>query len=139
MTSEHKLQKYDSNGKLIKCIGAEGTKEGEFNSLRGITLHKNQVYVCDRNNDRLQVFDLDLNFVRTIGSLPTDKCEFKEPIDVKFDTGGNMYVTEIGNRRVQVRDASGHFVREFGQEGEQKLLGPSGLHIADDYVHVSDY
>ena len=40
---------------------------------------------------------------------------------------------------MQVRDASGHFVREFGQESEQKLLGPSGLHIADDYVHVSDY
>ena len=50
-----------------------------------------------------------------------------------------MYVTEIGNRRVQVRDASGHFVREFGQEGEQKLLGPSGLQVADKYVYVSDY
>ena len=83
MTSEHKLQKYDSNGKLIKCIGAEGTKEGEFNSLRGITLHNNQVYVCDHNNDHVQVFDLDLNFVRTIGSLPTDKCEFKEPIEIR--------------------------------------------------------
>ena len=36
-------------------------------------------------------------------------------------------------------DISGHFIRVFGQEGEGKLHRPSGLHIADKYVYVSDY
>ena len=66
--------------------------------------------------------------------------EFDAPLDVKFDTAGNMYVhvAEWGNKRVQVMDISGHFIRSFGQEGEGKLIGPSALHIADKFVYVSD-
>ena len=93
------------------------------------------MYVCDRNNRRIQVFDLDLNFVLSIGSRGSGRGEFGAPFDVKFDTAGNMYVAEVGNERVQVMDSSGRFIREFGQG---KLSRPSGLLIADKYVYVSD-
>ena len=136
--SYHKLQKFTSRGELIKCIGRRGSKEGEFGDPRGVTLYDNQVYVCDRDNHRIQVFDLDLNFVRSIGSHDKGRGEFDAPFDVKFDTAGNMYVAEFGNERVQVMDTSGQFTRVFGQEGEGKLGGPSGLHIAGKYVYVSD-
>ncbi|CAI8054909.1 E3 ubiquitin-protein ligase TRIM71, partial [Geodia barretti] len=139
VSSEHKLQKFTSRGELIKCIGRRGSKEGEFNDPRGVTLYDNQVYVCDHYNHRIQVFDLDLNFVRSIGSRGKGRGEFDAPYDVKFDTAGNMYVAEFGNGRVQVMDTSGQFIRVFGQEGEGKLRGPSGLHIVDKYVYVSDY
>ena len=140
MSSEHKMQKFTSSGKLIKCIGKEGRKEGEFDNPRGVTLYDNQVYVCDRNNHRIQVFDLDLNFVRSIGSHGEGRSEFNAPFDVKFDIAGNMYVAEYNNGRVQVLDTSGQFIRAFGQEGEGKLRGPTGLHIVDDkYVYVSDW
>ena len=135
VSSEHKLQKFTSRGELIKCTGEKGKKEGEFDVPRGLTLYDNEVYVCDRNNHRIQVFDLDLNFVRSIGSHGERRGELDAPHDVKFDTAGNMYVAEWGNKRVQVMDTSGQFVREFG---EGKLKGPSGLHIADKYVYVSD-
>ena len=85
------------------------------------------------------MFDLDLNFVQSIGSHGKGRGEFDEPHDVKFDTAGNMYVAEFDNDRVQVLDSSGHFIRAFGEEGEGKLSGPSGLHIADKHVYVSDY
>ena len=49
-----------------------------------------------------------------------------------------MYVAEFFNSRVQVLDSSGHFIRAFGEEGEGKLSGPAGLHIADKHVYVSD-
>ena len=139
VSSEHKLQKFTSSGELIKCIGREGSKEGEFNDPRGVTLYDNQVYVCDRNNHRIQVFDLDLNFVRSIGSHGKGIGEFGAPHDVQFDTAGNMYVAELGNKRVQVMDTSGQFIQSFGQEGEGKLRGPSGLHIDDKNVYVSDF
>ncbi|CAI8046057.1 RING finger protein nhl-1, partial [Geodia barretti] len=89
-------------------------------------------------NHRIQVFDLDLNFVRSIGSRGKGRGEFDAPYDVKFDTAGNMYVAEFGNERVQVMDTSGHFIRVFFQKGEGKLRWPSGLHVADKYVYVSD-
>ena len=139
VSSEHKLQKFTSSGELIECIGREGSKEGEFNDPRGVTLYDNQVYVCDSNNHLIQVFDLDLNFVRSIGSRGKGRGEFGAPHDVQFDTAGNMYVAEYGNGRVQVMDTSGQFIRSFGQEGEGKLRRPSGLHIIDKYVYVSDW
>ena len=135
VSSLNKLQKFTSTGELIKCVGRKGGKEGEFDVPRGLTLRDSLVYVCDRNNHRIQVFDLDLNFVRSIGSCGSGRGEFVQPFDVKFDTAGNMYVADGGNGRVQVMDTSGRFIREFGQ-GE--LSGPSGLLIADKYVYVSD-
>ena len=139
VSSEHKLQKFTSSGELIKCVGQEGRKEGEFDDPHGVTLYDNQLYVCDHENHRIQVFDMDLNFVRSIGSRGNGRGELNEPLDVKFDTAGNMYVTELDNERVHVMDSSGHFIRSFGQEGERKLRGPTGLYIADKYVYVSDY
>ena len=139
VSSCYKLQKFTSSGELIKCVGQVGRKEGEFDNPRGVTLYDKQVYVCDRNNHRVQVFDLDLNFVRSIGSRGNGRGEFNVPLDVKFDTAGNMYVAELDNERVHVMDSSGHFIRLFGLEGEGKLRGPSGLHIADKYVYVSDF
>ena len=138
VSSLHKLQKFTSNGELIKCIGQKGGKEGEFNDPRGVTLHDNQVYVCDSDNYRIQVFDLNLKFVRSIGSRGKGRGEFNEPYDVKLDTAGNIYVAEYNNTRVQVLDNSGHFIRTLGDEGERKLGRPSGLHIADKYVYISD-
>ena len=135
VSSQHKLQKFTSTGELIKCVGRKGGKEGEFDVPRGLTLRDNLVYMCDRNNNRIQVFDLDLNFVRSIGSRGSGRGEFDRPFDVKFDTAGNMYVAEWRNGRVQVMDSSGRFIREFGRGN---LSEPSGLLIADKYVYVSD-
>ena len=136
VSSLHKLQKFTSTGELIKCGGREGGKEGEFDVPRGLTLRDNLVYVSDRNNHRIQVFDLDLNFVRSIGSRGSGRGEFDQPFDVKFDTAGNMYVADWANKRVQVMDSSGRFIREFSRG---KLSRPSGLLIADKYVYVSDF
>ena len=136
VSSEHKLQKFTSNGELIKCVGQKGGKGGEFYDPRGVTLHDNQVYVCDSDNHRIQVFDLNLNFVRSIGSRGKGGGEFNAPRDVKLDTAGNIYVADFKNSRVQVLDNSGHFIRTLGDEGERKLGRPSGLHIADKYVYI---
>ena len=109
VSSEHKLQKFSSQGELKKCVGNEkGGKKGEFYEFddpRGLAIYEDNLYVSDRNNHRIQVFDLDLNFVRSIGSCGNGINEFNEPFDVKFDTSGNMYVAEFSNKRVQVIDS----------------------------------
>jgi tripartite motif-containing protein 2/3/tripartite motif-containing protein 71 len=141
VSSEHKLQKFTkaSSGEfeLKKCIGQKGSGENDFDDPRGVTLYKNQLYVCDRNNDRIQVLNLDLNFVDTITSSGKGICEFNKPFDVQFDNDGNMYIAEYGNKRVQVMDSNGCYLREFGQE---RLKGPSAICIVDDrFVYVSDF
>ena len=137
--SDHKLQKFTSSGELIKCVGQEGRKEGDFCIPHGVTLYNHQMYVCDSDNRRIQVFDLDLNFIRSIGSRGKGTGELDSPHDIKFDSTGNMYIADRGNKRVQVLDSSGHFIRLLGQEGEGRLSGPVSVLIADQYVYVSDF
>ena len=134
----YKLQKFTSRGELMKCAGQKGAKKGEFCEIRGLTVHRGRVYVCDREINRIQVFDLDLNFIRSIGSYGRGRGEFNWPMDVKFDTAGNMYVADLYNNRVQVMDSSDQFIREFGNNGEGKLSGPRTLYVADKYVYVGD-
>ena len=138
VTSRNKLQKFTSSGELIKCVGQEGSKEGEFNTPRGVAVYNKEVYVCDRDNHRIQVFDLNLNFIQSIGSRGKGQGVFNTPFDVKFDTAGHMYVAEFDDYRVQVIDKNGQFIRMFGDYNNDRCR-PSGLHIVDKYVYVSDY
>ena len=136
VSSCHKLQKFTSGGELIKCVGQRGSKEGEFDDPRGLTLYNNHVYICEGENHRIQVFDLDLNFVRSIGSHGQEILE--SPHDIQFDSIGNMHIAEWWNERVQVLDSSYHCIQLFGQEGEGKLEMPTSVLIADQYVYVAD-
>ena len=110
--SQCQLQKFTNSGELTECIRKIGSNEVEFDPI-GITIHNNYVYVCDSDNHCIQVFDMDLNFIKSIGSHGKGEGEFDSPEDIKFDTSGNMYVADLDNYRVQVLDSSGHFVRMF--------------------------
>ncbi|CAN0508850.1 unnamed protein product, partial [Phaeothamnion confervicola] len=43
--------------------------------------------------------------------------ELKSPAGLAFDRDGNVYVTEIGNNRVQVFDKSGVSIAMWGSKG----------------------
>ena len=132
VSSENKLQKFTSSGGLMNYVGQKGSEEGEFRRPHGVTVYNNQVYVCDTGNNRIEMFHLDLKFIRSFCS--SDKETLNAPYDIKFDTAGYMYIVEH-KMRVQVLDSSGNFIRVFG-EGQGS--SPSGLCIIDDYVYVTN-
>ena len=41
-----KLQKFSSNGELIKCVGQKGSGKEEFDDPSGVTTYNKQVYVA---------------------------------------------------------------------------------------------
>jgi DNA-binding beta-propeller fold protein YncE len=53
-----RVHKYDPNGKLIASWGEPGTRPGQFNIVHNICCDADgYVYVADRENHRIQVFD----------------------------------------------------------------------------------
>ena len=139
VASDHKLQKFSRDGHLIKTVGQEGDKEGEFNEPVGVRLHNSHVYVCEKRNHRIQVFDCELNFIRTIGSHGSGIGEFNLPFNLDFDAKGNTYIADFGNNRIQVLNTSDQFIRQFGhEEGEGRLERPTAVHIIGQFVYVSD-
>ena len=134
----HNVQKFNKQGELVKSVGKKGRNDGEFVHPRGVRYHNHQVYVCDCNNGRVQVFDSDLNFVRSFGDGPG---QLKEPRDIDFDTQGNIYVLDYTEHEVLVFSEDGQYLCHFGQkgQGEGELSGPRGLCVSGDYVYVTEY
>ena len=59
-----RVVKFDKNGTFVKAWGKKGSGEGEFNLPHGIAVDKRgRVYVGDRENYRMQVFDSDGKFL----------------------------------------------------------------------------
>lgn len=67
-----RIAKFDKNGNWIKSWGSRGSggthadqNPGQFNTPHNIgSDRQNNIYVADRNNRRIQVFDRDGNFIR---------------------------------------------------------------------------
>ena len=141
VASDHKVQKFNRCGEVVKSIGKKGENVGEFDSPWGVRCHNHQVYVCDRNNSRVQVFDSDLNFVQLIGNHGNGPGQLKKPEDIDFDNQGNVYVLDFIMNQVLIFSENGHYLHHFGQRGEGKgeLSDPYGLCVSGDYVYVTEW
>jgi hypothetical protein len=61
-----RVVKISRDGVWQKSFGTYGTGDGQMKIPHGIAVYGDRVYVADRNNSRIQVFDLDLNFQKYI-------------------------------------------------------------------------
>ena len=84
---------YQLNGKFISRIGREGRGELEFNIPFGLTIDESigDIYICDYNNNRIQILNNDLYFKSQFG-----KDKLKYPRDVKLSKE-YIYVLDESN------------------------------------------
>lgn len=62
----HRLSKFDRNGKFIKATGKLGSAPGEFMQAHALAFDsKGRLFVADRSNNRIQIYDQDLNLLDT--------------------------------------------------------------------------
>lgn len=80
-----KMMKFDSNGKFIKEWGKWGNGDGEFDQPHALAFDsKGLLYVGDRNNNRIQVFDQDGNFKEKF-------YQWSRPSGIFIDKNDNLY------------------------------------------------
>ena len=65
---------------------------------------------------------------------------FLNPQHLAVDSEDNIYVTDLGNSRVQKFDEQGTYVRSWGSQGSGpgEFSHPSGIAVIDDYVFIVD-
>jgi DNA-binding beta-propeller fold protein YncE len=105
------------------------------------------VYVVDTQQDLVLVFDADnYKLLRRIGTAGkkhtlTGPGEFSLPTHVAVDKEGNVYVTDTLNNRVEIFDADGGFISEFGKggDGPGRFARPKGIAVdSDGHIWVAD-
>lgn len=128
------IHRFAPSGDLIQSWGGVGTGGGEFHLPHCVVVDGERLLVADRENDRVQVFDLDGGHLETWTG-------FQRPTDVAVDpSSGRIFVTELprplGNRgflsdtrdrhqagRVSVLDPAGNVLVRWGREPNGDMDG----------------
>jgi len=102
--------KFDKDRKFVKAFGGPGEAEGKFKTCHGIGLDTRQgkplLLVCNRNNNRVEYWDLDGNFVKVI------QRDLRMPAAVHIR--GDYAVFPELQGRVTVLDKAGNIVAQVG-------------------------
>jgi uncharacterized protein (TIGR03663 family) len=139
-SGNHRIQKFDSDGKFLVQWGSQGMGSGQFQEPWGIAVDaEGHVYVADTWNHRVQKFDAEGNFLlqwggyrATGGAAVGEEGFFWGPRDIAIDTVGNVYVTDTGNKRVQAFAPDGQFLGQWGGFGVEDGLMDEPVGIAID-------
>lgn len=107
--SNHVL-KFDKNRRFVKAFGGMGSEEGKFMTCHGIAVDTRfsppLLLVCNRNNDRVEHWDLDGKFIKVI------QKDLRMPAAVHIR--GDYAVFPELKGRVTVLDKSGSIVAQLG-------------------------
>lgn len=82
------VHRFGADGRLKHTWGGRGTGPGEFTTPHAVWIDKrNRVLVGDRENNRVQIFDRDGNYL-------TEWHDFYHPMAIYGDDRGMIYVTD---------------------------------------------
>ncbi|XP_065647014.1 E3 ubiquitin-protein ligase TRIM71 [Hydra vulgaris] len=140
--SNHKVQVFDVNGKLLHQFGVRGKDDGEIWYPTGIAVDKySNIYVADHGNHRIQAYTGDGKFIRKYGSRGTGDGQLKGPCGICIDRENRLIVTDRDNHRVQIFDLDGKFLLAFGGYGIQdgKMNSPRHVSVTmENNIVISD-
>ncbi len=146
----HRVQKFDGEGKFLMALGSQGNQPGQFQEPWGVAVDRQgNIYVADTWNHRIQKFTANGEFVQQWGSFVDTQGVlsnelaglFWGPRSIAFDSKGHLYISDTGNKRIQVFDSDGKFLRQIGGIGATagKFEEPVGLAIDEnDNLFVAD-
>jgi sugar lactone lactonase YvrE len=113
-------------GEHISTWGGPGVGTSEFKLPHGVWMAnwrgQETVYVCDRENLRIQRFSLDGEYLGKVSGL-------RRPTDIVVDSDGYRYVSELVSR-LTILDADDHAIAHIGGEERRE----SGYFVAPHSV-----
>ena len=113
--------KFDKDRKFIKAFGGPGEEDGKFKTCHGIAYdprHKN-LLVCNRNNNRVEHWDLEGKFIRVI------QKDLRMPAAVHI-RGDYALFPELQGR-VTLLDKAGNIAAQLGDQTNEKHRANYGL------------
>jgi DNA-binding beta-propeller fold protein YncE len=137
-TGNNRVEEFSSKGAYLQQFGKEGTAGGQFKEPKGISVEANgNVFVADGANNRIEKFSEKGAFEAAIGwgvsngeaklEVCTSGCragiagsgngQLSAPRHLAVTSGGNVWVAEGSNHRVQEFSEAGEYVNKFGSSG----------------------
>jgi len=120
-----RVVKYDKNGRFIATVGTRGNGQGQLNLPHTIaTDAKGNVYVGDRSNARIEVFDNDLTFKAIYDQVgaPWALCVTPGPHQYLYSSNSNPDSNNSAQAaytgEIYKMELDGTIVGKFGKPGK---------------------
>ncbi len=111
-----RIHKYSPDGELIKSWGKPGTGPGEFDLPHCVRVDpRNRVMVADRENNRIQFFTLDGEYIEEWGDL-------LQPDTIFIDDDDLVYIAEL-EQRISIMTLDGEVISQWGSERGSTVPG----------------
>ena len=132
---ECRVHKFSGDGAHLMSVGgAEGVA-----FPAGINVSRDdKVYICDDTNNKVHVFNKNLEKLFSFGESGSAPGNLQSPSDVGFDSDGSVCVADTKRERIVKFSPGGEFISEFklkDQGSELELgvcVGPSGHFFVSD-------
>lgn len=129
-----RVLKFDKSGKLMRTWGKKGSAPGEFNLPHAVQLDaEGHVYIGDRENNRIQVFDSEGEFLRQISGLA--------PFGLFLAPDQTIYVADGRANKVVRMTLDGKTLTSWGTTGTEagNFQLPHAVTVAaDGAVYVTE-
>ncbi len=105
-----------TTGRVLRTWGSSGTGQRRFRLGSGAVAvdGRGRVYVADTYNSRIQVFDADGRFVRSLGGFGHGPGRFVQPTEVAVDGNGDVYVNDDQQRTLTKLSSTGRELWRLG-------------------------
>ena len=116
-----RVHRFNPEGKLLQSWGEPGPGKGQFRLPHNIWIDKkDNIWIADRENHRVQIFDIEGNFL-------DQWTDLFRPTHVYMDKDETVYISEL-SRRISIFDIDGQLLARWGNEAhrmeEPLLVGP---------------
>ena len=106
-----RIAKFDRNGVFVMAWGMRGSGPGQFSGPHGIATDRNRrVYVADRTNHRLQIFDENGKYLDQWPGL-------RQANDIVISADQHVWVADGTNAKVLEYDQNGKLLSSWGTYG----------------------
>jgi phage tail-like protein len=108
----------------VPCLGGKGSRLRQIAGPGGIAIHAGNLYICDPENRRVQIFSLRGLVLRSIWSNPASAHLPNPwaPRAIAFGRHGHAYVADPDNLGVHRFDRSGRWEAFFGSLGVTRAV-----------------
>ncbi len=143
-TGNNRILKISPTGEVINAIGGFGWDAEQFYTPLDICAESGlDVFVADFDNQRLQRYDKDLNYIYSLYSDENweGQFQFAYPKSVAISRHGDLFLLDGENVRIIKFSSFGEPEIAFGDyaQGKGQLLDPVQLTISSqDLLYVSD-
>jgi sugar lactone lactonase YvrE len=129
-----RVLKFDKTGKFIKSWGGKGKEPGKFDVAHGLAFDaKGQLWVTDRENQRIQIFDQDGKYIKELkySGLPCSMDIGPQNIFMVNGFAGQLLKLDLDGKVLGATGKPGKGLGEFG-EAHMIAVSPKGeVYVAD--------